>query len=117
MSSAACFPFVQQLQPSCLGTCLTILARMFFGIFLNNSIHPRQRTSSSFAPTQMATISTDQLSPFLSYLQKRMDFIAQVATSPPSWCLLTDFNSLIKGFINQKALTKNIIRSHQGTES
>jgi len=65
----------------------------------------------------MATISTDQLSPFLSYLQKRMDFIAQVATSPPSWCLLTDFDSLIKGFTNQKALTKNIIRSHQGTES
>src|ERR1041384_3572847 len=63
----------------------------------------------------MSKISTDQVSPFLSYLQKRMDFIAQVATSAPSWCLLTDFDALIDGFTEQHCLTKNIIRSHQGT--
>lgn len=52
--------------------------------------------------------------PFLSYLQKRMDFIAQVATSAPSWCMVTNGNELIDHFNKQYCLIKNIIRSHQG---
>lgn len=52
---------------------------------------------------------------FLSYLQKRMDFIAQVATSPPSWSLVTNCDELIDSFNEQYCLVKNIIRSHQGT--
>jgi hypothetical protein len=51
---------------------------------------------------------------FLSYLQKRMDFIAQVATSAPSWCLVTSCDDLIDSFNKQYCLVKNIIRSHQG---
>ncbi|HJT27331.1 MAG TPA: hypothetical protein VJ784_07990 [Pyrinomonadaceae bacterium] len=65
----------------------------------------------------MVSTINDKVSPFLSYLQKRMDFIAQVATSAPSWCLLTDFDSLIDGFTKQYCLIKNIVRSHQGTEN
>lgn len=64
----------------------------------------------------MAKITADKVSPFLSYLQRRMDFIAQVATSAPSWCLLTDFDALIDGFTKQDCLVKNIVRSHQGTK-
>lgn len=64
----------------------------------------------------MAKTLNDKVSPFLSYLQKRMDFIAQVATSPPSWCLLTDWDNLVNGFSDQYCLIKNIVRSHQGTE-
>lgn len=63
----------------------------------------------------MVKITNDRVSPFLSYLQKRMDFIAQVATSAPSWCLQTDFDTLIRGFTKQDCLIKNIVRSHQGT--
>jgi hypothetical protein len=64
----------------------------------------------------MIKIGPDKVSPFLSYLQKRMDFIAQVATSAPSWCLLTDFDTLIEGFTKQYCLVKNIVRSHQGVK-
>ena len=64
----------------------------------------------------MTSIATDRVSLFLSYLQKRMDFIAQVATSAPSWGLLTDFDTLIDGFTKQYCLVKNIVRSHQGIE-
>jgi len=53
---------------------------------------------------------------FLSYLQKRMDFIAQVATSAPSWCMITNCNNLISHFNGQYCLTSNIIRSHQGVQ-
>jgi hypothetical protein len=53
---------------------------------------------------------------FLSYLQKRMDFIAQVATSAPSWCMVTSSNELIDHFSKQYSLIRNIIRSHQGFE-
>jgi hypothetical protein len=63
----------------------------------------------------MVKASLETVSPFLSYLQKRMDFIAQVATSPPSWCLVTDCDELINDFNNQFCLVNNIIRSHQGT--
>src|SRR5205085_215931 len=35
---------------------------------------------------------------FLGYLKKRMDFIAQVATSAPSWCMVTSFDDLIDRF-------------------
>src|SRR5436189_1807590 len=51
---------------------------------------------------------------FLGYLQKRMDFIAQVATSAPSWCMVTSFDDLIDLFNRRYCLVKNIIRSHQG---
>ncbi|MGZ5434604.1 MAG: hypothetical protein ACXWID_01605 [Pyrinomonadaceae bacterium] len=50
---------------------------------------------------------------FLGYLQRRMDFIAQVATSAPSWCMVTGFDELIEEFNNRYCLVKNIIRSHQ----
>ncbi|HYG11103.1 MAG TPA: hypothetical protein VD835_14240, partial [Pyrinomonadaceae bacterium] len=50
---------------------------------------------------------------FLSYLQKRMDFIAQVATSAPSWCMVMKCNELIDHFNEQYCLTRHIIRSHQ----
>jgi hypothetical protein len=62
----------------------------------------------------MAQDSPETVAPFLSYLQKRMDFIAQVSTSPPSWCLFTDCDQLINYFTNQNCLVSNIIRSHQG---
>lgn len=59
----------------------------------------------------------DSVPSFLSYLQKRMDFIAQVATSAPSWCLVTSCDELIDHFNKQYCLIKNIIRSHQGAKS
>lgn len=54
---------------------------------------------------------------FLSYLQKRMDFIAQVATSAPSWCMVTNGDEMIDQFNNQYCLVRNIIRSHQGLKN
>jgi hypothetical protein len=65
----------------------------------------------------MTEIANDDVSLFLSYLQKRMDFIAQVATAAPSWCLLTNFDALIDGFTDQHCLINHIIRSHQGIEN
>ena len=62
----------------------------------------------------MAKASSESVSYFLSYLQKRMDFIAQVSTSPPSWCLVTNCGQLIDEFTRQHCLVNNIIRSHQG---
>ena len=58
----------------------------------------------------------DGVPSFLSYLQKRMDFIAQVATSAPSWCLVTSCDEMIDHFNKQYCLIKNIIRSHQGAK-
>jgi hypothetical protein len=62
----------------------------------------------------MDNLNNKSVSTFLSYLQKRMDFIAQVATSPPSWCMVTDCDRMIQRFNHQICLVKNIIRSHQG---
>ncbi|MGZ8846392.1 MAG: hypothetical protein ACXW3C_07995 [Pyrinomonadaceae bacterium] len=62
----------------------------------------------------MSTLTEkNRLPDFLSYLQKRMDFIAQVATSAPSWCLVTNCKNLIEHFNKQYCLINNIIRSHQ----
>jgi hypothetical protein len=41
-----------------------------------------------------------------------MDFIAQVSTSSPSWCLTTLWNKFLNKFIKQKCLLDNIARSH-----
>jgi hypothetical protein len=41
-----------------------------------------------------------------------MDFIAQVSTSSPSWCLTTLWNKFLNEFIKQKCLLDNIARSH-----
>lgn len=57
--------------------------------------------------------TTKDMPYFFGYLQKRMDFIAQVATSAPSWCLVTRFDELIDKFNLRYCLVKNIIRSHQ----
>lgn len=56
---------------------------------------------------------SDDMPYFLGYLQRRMDFIAQVATSAPSWCMVTGFDELIEKFNHRYCLVKNIIRSHQ----
>lgn len=53
-----------------------------------------------------------ELAKFIKYMQKRMDFIAQVTTSPPSWCFSTSWKELLDTFAQQSCLTDNIIRSH-----
>jgi hypothetical protein len=60
----------------------------------------------------------EEVERFLLYLQKRMDFIAQVSTSPPSWCMTmkwngTDESSLMMGFTEQKCLLDNIAWSYK----
>jgi len=50
---------------------------------------------------------------FLRYLQKRMDFIAQVSTSAPSWCLTMKWGEIVKGFTDQRCLLDNIAWSHK----
>lgn len=49
---------------------------------------------------------------FLGYLQNRMDFIAQVSTSSPSWCLSLKLDNIIEEFNNQNCLLDNIARSN-----
>lgn len=51
------------------------------------------------------------LSDFMRYIQKRMDFIAQIATTAPSWCLNFDWIDLTDQFSRQKCLLENIARS------
>jgi hypothetical protein len=57
---------------------------------------------------------------FLRYLQKRMDFIAQVSTSAPAWCLTMEWSSrpddestVMGGFTTQKCLLDNIAWSYK----
>ena len=52
----------------------------------------------------------DDLGEFMLYLQKRMDLIAQVSTSPPSWSMAMDWKNAKLGF-KQKCLLSNIVRS------
>ena len=52
----------------------------------------------------------DDIRDFLSYEQKRMDLIAHMATSAPSWCLSMKFAALMKTFNNQWSLLDNIAR-------
>jgi len=56
--------------------------------------------------------SNEEIKNFMLYLQRRMDFIAQVSTSSPSWCLTTLWNKFLNEFIKQKCLLDNIARSH-----
>lgn len=56
--------------------------------------------------------SNDDIISFLRYLQRRMDFIAQVSTSVPSWCLTMQWSELLNGFTKQICLLDNIARSH-----
>jgi hypothetical protein len=56
--------------------------------------------------------SNEEIKNFMLYLQRRMDFIAQVSTSSPSWCLTTLWNKFLNKFIKQKCLLDNIARSH-----
>lgn len=58
-------------------------------------------------------LSYHELAKFIKYMQKRMDFIAQVTTSPPSWCFSTSWRELLENFVGQHCLTSNIILSHQ----
>lgn len=52
-----------------------------------------------------------ELSGFMRYLQKRMDFIAQISTSAPSWCLSQRWSAFNDGFVQQHCLLDNIARS------
>jgi hypothetical protein len=56
--------------------------------------------------------SNEEIKNFMRYLQRRMDFIAQVSTSSPSWCLTTSWNEFLNEFTEQKCLLDNIARSH-----
>jgi hypothetical protein len=56
--------------------------------------------------------SNEEIKNFMLYLQRRMDFIAQVSTSSPSWCLTTSWNEFLNEFTEQKCLLDNIARSH-----
>lgn len=50
---------------------------------------------------------------FLNYLQQRMDFIAQITTSPVFWCQSFNFKQLMESFDNkQTVLKENIARSY-----
>lgn len=54
-----------------------------------------------------------QTAQFLKYLQQRMDFIAQITTSPVSWCQSLNFEQLISTFDNEQTVLKdNIARSY-----
>jgi hypothetical protein len=53
------------------------------------------------------------LSRFSMYIQKRMDFIAQVATSEPSWAMSTKWGAMTSRLENNKALWDNIARSER----
>ncbi|MGH9241628.1 MAG: hypothetical protein ACRD3G_26570 [Vicinamibacterales bacterium] len=44
------------------------------------------------------------------YLQHRMDFIAQVSTSAPSWCLGMSAGELLLGFVENRLLLDHIVR-------
>ncbi len=50
---------------------------------------------------------------FLQYMQQRMDFVAHISTSSPSWCLGTNFRELIKGFAGNTCLLDNIVKFQQ----
>jgi hypothetical protein len=66
------------------------------------------------APMQSAQprYSSEQLATFVRYMQKRMDFIAQVSTSAPSWCLTMKWLELFEGFFRQVCLLDNIAKAH-----
>jgi len=61
--------------------------------------------------------SNPQIEDFLRYLQRRMDFIAQVSTSAPSWCLTMNLLELFGGFFRQICLLDNIARTHLAKSS
>ena len=56
--------------------------------------------------------SNKEIEDFMRYLQRRMDFIAQVSTSSPSWCLTASWKEFLNEFTEQKCLLDNIARSH-----
>jgi len=62
---------------------------------------------------QNSKMDDNDIKMFLRYLQKRMDFIAQVSTSAPSWCLTMRWRDLIEEFREQKCLLDNIAWSHK----
>jgi uncharacterized protein YkuJ len=68
--------------------------------------HLAERLKNSWA------YSNKEIEDFMRYLQRRMDFIAQVSTSSPSWCLTTSWNEFLNEFTEQKCLLDNIARSH-----
>lgn len=47
----------------------------------------------------------------LDYLKNRMDFIAEITTTPPSWEKSINLYAIIQRFLEQKALLDNIILS------
>lgn len=57
--------------------------------------------------------NTDDMKKFLKYMQQRMDFVAHVSTSSPSWCLGSSFEDLIKGFADNPCLLNNIAKFQQ----
>ena len=58
-------------------------------------------------------INLEESERFVRYLQGRMDFIAQVATSSPAWSLSTAWNPFFETFTSQYCLLDNIVWSYQ----
>ncbi|MBN1155657.1 hypothetical protein JXB12_12135 [candidate division KSB1 bacterium] len=50
---------------------------------------------------------------FLHYMQQRMDFVAHISTSSPSWCLSICFHKLLDRFARNTCLLDNIARFQQ----
>lgn len=79
--------------------------------------------SSATQSVILERYSMEQISDYFRYLQKRMDFIAQISTSSPSWCQSTNWlvasanthvkDGVISEFRNQKCLLDNIARSEK----
>jgi hypothetical protein len=74
---------------------------------------PREEASMQSAQPRY---SSEQLATFVRYMQRRMDFIAQVSTSAPSWCLTMKWLELFEGFFHQVCLLDNIARTHLANE-
>jgi len=121
---AECLSFGQRLSTSAL---LNLARKQFYTSALRSAVaaimgRNMSHNIGSHAVWHIAQMGLQryesEVNRFLLYLQKRMDFIAQVSTSPPSWCMTmkwngTDESSLMMGFTEQKCLLDNIAWSYK----
>ena len=63
-----------------------------------NMSHNLGSHAIGYVAAEFAQYTQHDMVRLLSYIQKRMDFIAQISTSPPSWCLSLPWNDEISDF-------------------
>ncbi|MGH9822602.1 MAG: hypothetical protein ACREDR_05055, partial [Blastocatellia bacterium] len=91
---------------------IAIAAIMARNMSHNIGSHALWHLAGILDDVRLARYESPQISAFVRYLQKRMDFIAQIATSPPSWCDAVKWGPLLDVFLLQYCLLDNLTRSH-----